>query len=386
MAAATPNPFTPSFGSLPPELAGRDDLLRFIQDALATGPAHPGYTSLLLGPRGVGKTTALTMVQDWAQSAGWLTCRTTALVPSSNKSVARSLEDKTMRLIGDRVDQGRGRKLTGFTLGPLAAQWSVERPDAERPSRLLERALSELAAEDLLGEAAGVMLIVDEMHNMKAAEASEIAAAIQEVTKDENKPVAFIGAGLNIMAHTLLAHRGFTFFQRCWQPKIENLSLPEAKRALGAPLRNNGFRVSDPSLHRAAQTTGGFPYNIQSLGFHLWEQSAADRSVTEDRLDQAIESMRQDFAGKVVAPAWNSLTPKQREFLLAMVSDQTAVRTSEIAARMGVKPNGAAWHRKVLIDEGLIVPVGHGLVAFADEHIQQLATEHQAKLAAINKN
>lgn len=88
-------------------------------------------------------------------------------------------------------------------------------------------------------------------------------------------------------------------------------------------------------------------------------------------------------ASKVVAPAWNSLTPKQRKFLLAMVSDQTAVRTSEIAARMGVKPNTAAWHRRVLIDEGLIVPVGHGLVAFADEHTQQLAAEHQAELTAI---
>ena len=385
MAAAAPNPFRPSFGSLPPELAGRDDLLRFIQDALATGPGHPGYTSLLLGPRGVGKTTALMMVQDWAQSAGWLICKTTALVPGSDKSVVRSLEDKTMRLIGDRADQASGRKLTGLTLGPLAAQWSVELPDSDKPSRLLERALSELAGRDLLGQAVGVMLIVDEMHNMKAAEASEIAAAIQEVTKDENKPVAFIGAGLNIMAHTLLANKGFTFFQRCWQPKIENLSLPEAKRALGAPLRKNGIQLSDQLLHRAARTTGGFPYSIQSLGFHLWELSVADRSVTEDRLDGAIELMNQDFTLKVAAPAWNSLTPKQREFLLAMAGDQAAVRTSEIAARMGVKPNRAAWHRRVLIDEGLIVPVGHGLVAFADEHLRRLATERQAELSAIDR-
>ena len=53
------NPFAPTFGAEPPLLAGRDDIFRDIVDAWVTGPTHPGYTALLLGRRGSGKTVAL---------------------------------------------------------------------------------------------------------------------------------------------------------------------------------------------------------------------------------------------------------------------------------------------------------------------------------------
>lgn len=35
------NPFSPSFGTSPPVLAGRDDILDMFVEAVETGPAHP---------------------------------------------------------------------------------------------------------------------------------------------------------------------------------------------------------------------------------------------------------------------------------------------------------------------------------------------------------
>ena len=49
---ARSNPFSPTFGAPPPVIAGRDDILDAISDALETGPTHPDYTSLFLGVRG----------------------------------------------------------------------------------------------------------------------------------------------------------------------------------------------------------------------------------------------------------------------------------------------------------------------------------------------
>jgi len=53
---ARDNPFSPTFGASPPVLAGRDDILDDVDDALATGPTHPDYTTLFTGVRGAGKT------------------------------------------------------------------------------------------------------------------------------------------------------------------------------------------------------------------------------------------------------------------------------------------------------------------------------------------
>ncbi len=45
------NPFSPSFGTAPPVLAGRDHILEEVDAALDVGPSHPSYTLLLTGAR-----------------------------------------------------------------------------------------------------------------------------------------------------------------------------------------------------------------------------------------------------------------------------------------------------------------------------------------------
>ena len=45
------NPFSPSFGTAPPVLAGRDHILEEVDAALDAGPSHPGYTLLGGGQR-----------------------------------------------------------------------------------------------------------------------------------------------------------------------------------------------------------------------------------------------------------------------------------------------------------------------------------------------
>ena len=50
------NLFTPDFGQPPHSYVGRDGMLREIRAGLGAGPRDPRFTSLLLGPRGSGKT------------------------------------------------------------------------------------------------------------------------------------------------------------------------------------------------------------------------------------------------------------------------------------------------------------------------------------------
>ena len=53
---------------------------------MAAGPRHPGFTSLLLGGRGTGKTTILMQTEKALGEAGW--CQTNAFLSGADRPVA----------------------------------------------------------------------------------------------------------------------------------------------------------------------------------------------------------------------------------------------------------------------------------------------------------
>ena len=48
------NPFTPTFGSIPPFLAGREHILRDINRGFINGPGDPNLSTIFTGARGNG--------------------------------------------------------------------------------------------------------------------------------------------------------------------------------------------------------------------------------------------------------------------------------------------------------------------------------------------
>ena len=65
------NPFTPTFGIVPPFMAGRDALLDFMSSAFENGLGDPNLCTLLIGPRGSGKTALLSCIGNEAREQGW---------------------------------------------------------------------------------------------------------------------------------------------------------------------------------------------------------------------------------------------------------------------------------------------------------------------------
>ena len=67
------NPFRATFGATPPLLVGRSDAIRDFGFALDEGPGAHERISLIIGPRGIGKTVLLNAFEDEAVKRGWLT-------------------------------------------------------------------------------------------------------------------------------------------------------------------------------------------------------------------------------------------------------------------------------------------------------------------------
>lgn len=73
------NPFTLSFGSIPRFIAGRESVLEDMARAFDEGLGNPDLATLLVGPRGTGKTTLLSRIAEEALVHGWVAVSTTAI-------------------------------------------------------------------------------------------------------------------------------------------------------------------------------------------------------------------------------------------------------------------------------------------------------------------
>lgn len=377
----TPNPFTPDFGQDPPTLVGRVEQLAGAAAALAAGPRQREFTTLMLGPRGVGKTTLLARIEDDAASAGWRVVSVDA--PFSPRPGAGVVVDIAANCYEhlEEIAPSRRRRLTGAGAAGLSLSW--ENAAGREPSfhKVVETLVDEATNEG----AAGVLLTVDEFHNTTESDASLLANAIQRIAKRRHKYLAFIGVGLPHLVYTLLPSKGFTFFQRCHRTPLGNVSLHDAMHALASPLREHGSCISEPSLRRAAAATSGHGYSVQSVGHHLWEASGGPAStVTADHVTVAVQRMQHDVATNITTPVWSRLSYHDKRFLFAMLPDGRSSRQRDIAQRLDAKPGHVSTYKKRLLSEGVIEERPDGL-RFANAAVRGRAIEEHETLEAESR-
>lgn len=378
------NPFTPDFGQLPPVLAGRDQTLDKMGRALAAGPSHKEFTTLMLGPRGIGKTTVLTAIADEARAAGWRIIRIDApLSPGPAQGAVAAITEKVYEHL-DHIEAPPKRRLTGASLPLLGGGASWEHTAARQPT--CQKLLAALVAATVESGGAGVFLAIDEFHNLTPPEASLIAGALQGITKVGRENLAFVGIGLPHIEHTLLTNEGFTFFHRCNRERIQNITIHDAMDAVGRPLADNGYTISDTRLRRAASATRGLGYAVQSIGYHIWELAGPlPAEVTDDHIDQATVLMDGDVSAHVTIPIWSRLSPTDKLFLYAMLLDDGASRLKDIGTRLGTRAANTSAYKRRLLEQGAIVETGRGLVSFASSAIRYRAIEENDLERAIQE-
>jgi len=225
---ARSNPFSPTFGASPPELAGRDDILEAIEDALDTGPTHPDYSALLIGARGTGKTVMLEAIEQQARAQGWLTISDTAF-PAGLPIRIASRAAALLSTSGD--DQPRWR-ITGLHAASVGV--TVERQGADQPPPDLRSALTALG-DKLNRHGTGLLVTIDELQAGDVDEVREFGSVFQHVSRREGRPIAFVGAALPSIEDGLLAGDTATFLQRCSTHEIGRLSQTEARDAISKP-------------------------------------------------------------------------------------------------------------------------------------------------------
>ena len=369
---AADNPFLPTFGTSPPMLAGRDDVVARFNRAFEHGPAHPDSTMLISGVRGSGKTVLLNEAEDAALRLGWRVVS----VSASARGLCQQITNAALEHLQEAEDGKPSRRISSVSVLGLGLAWTGQPATGVQIAVDLRSALTSLT-EWLAANSTGLLLTVDELQAVDREEATELAVAVQHIARREMLPLAFVGAALPDIDETLLADRGMTFFQRCARARLHPLGRDDTRDALRVPIARQGGRIDDDALEFAADASGGHPFTIQLLGYHSWETAASDRHIMSKHAQAGALEAEQAVLDQIVKPIWSSLSEMDRSFLQAMSVDDDDSEINQIAERIGRSPNFAQTYRRRLIDAGAIEPASRGKVRFAHQSLRPwLRSQH----------
>lgn len=266
-----------------------------------------------------------------------------------------------MRSLLEELGSGPpGRKITGLSVGGFSIRAELP-PEQQAGWRQL--------GEQLLGlldaQRTGMVITLDEIHGADRDELAQLAASIQHFIR-AGLPVAMVFAGLPAAVSDLLDEGVATFLRRADRIDLQAAAIDEVDASYRVTFAALGDRLDPHLLRSAAEATGGYPFLIQLVGYHLWRVAeSVPKPLGEEDLRVAVAAARRRNTRLVIEAALATASAKDLAFLRAMAKDDGPSRIADIRHRMGDASNTVGNYRVRLIDAGLVEPVGYGLVDFA---------------------
>lgn len=338
----TRNPFTPTFGIVPPFLAGRDVLLSVMSRAFRSGLGDPNLCSILIGPRGSGKTALLSCVGDEARKCGWIVVNTVA-----EDGMLEDIFQHASAEAAQIIEPAAKRRLTGLTIADvIGVEW--ERAETEAPNwrMRMETLLAKLSEQDV-----GLLITVDEAR-VEVEELVRLVSSYQLFIR-AGYTVALVMAGLPANVTDLVGDIRVSFLRRARQHYLEIINDADVARALRKTVEQSGGTITEEALNTATSASGGFPYMIQLVGYNMWAESE-DGKILPEHAERGAKDAEEDFRRGVLERTWQEMSKGDRAFALAMLPDKDGSTISSVASRLKRGTNYASTYKKRLMRQGLI--------------------------------
>ena len=370
------NPFTPGAGYLPPQLAGRNQV---IEDgevvAMRTKLQRAERGLMLIGPRGVGKTVLLKCLSEHARANGIIPVISEirndksdleelaqklkeALYTLDFKCKMKSCIQEAFSVLGSFV------KKFSLNIGEVGA--SVELRHGGGESGNMELDLSQVllsCARAAKVSSTAIGLYIDELQNLDEEAMRGIIVALHR-SAQELLPLYLIGSGLPTI-RTLIG-KSKTYAERMFvYEEIGALDEDSSWAALVKPFEDNGVSVEDAAFVEMYKASAGYPFFLQECGYQVWQHAERSPIRVDDVLailPQVIENLDKSF----FTVRFDRVSVVEKKFLLAMACGESEKPQSivGIAERMGRTPNSLSMVRRSLIKKGMIYSPALGMVAY----------------------
>lgn len=365
------NPFNPGFGTAPPRFAGRQVLVAEILDRIERGPGRYDYHTVIVGPRGVGKTVLLGEVERGAMQRRWAVIHWNGSRPllqavSEQRPVLRGQLQGMLRRGLRRLEGGMDLKAAPGGVGAEARIGVVRDRDAPTSAYGMLEELGRIAAVRH-----GVIVIAaDELQAASQTDLKEVAAAVQQLTNVQRLPVSLVAVGLPSTRHVLRSadvSPGFT--ERLEPIKISNLNAGATRDALETPFLDAGRGIEPDAVDRLVEASHGYPYGIQVVGHACWQAAGDADVVTTEHADVACDRLIETLDRQIYAGRWQTMSPGDRHYLYVaaqLCDHREVVSTGAIAAALNREPSNVTRNRDRLINQHHVLqPYGRGEVQFS---------------------
>ncbi len=371
------NPYAPGAGTPPPELAGRDELLRTVDVASQRVRAGRHAKSvLMIGLRGVGKTVLLDRMRDIAEGAGLHTLRIEApegrslpaiLAPQLRQALLRLSRSEQARELGKRAL----RALAGFARGLKLKYADIEvgidfdpEPGLADNGDLEHDLQALLEAAGRAAKAGGTALImfIDELQYVQEEQLASLVTALHRCAQQQ-VPVMLVGAGLPQLPGQM--GRAKSYAERLFDfPFVGPLDADAARAALEVPAAELGVVFEPGATARILDQTQGYPYFLQEWGKHAWD-AADDSPITLADVEAASVTATAALDESFFRVRFDRLTPSEKRYLRAMAElGPGPHRSGDVATLLERKVTTLGPTRSQLIAKGMIWSPSHGDTAF----------------------
>lgn len=346
------NLFTPTFGSVPPYLAGRDQIVNEILGAMSGNGHDPNLKSILVGARGTGKTTLLSYISERALDYGWITVRVTCF-----KGMNEEILSKLKKVASEYLESSNTKKIKGVSVGQLfSLEWENEQEDKDITiSTKILNILDVLSKMDI-----GVLFAIDEVK----PSVKDMLKFVVDYQTFENKKIALLMAGLPYQVSQLLRNEEVSFLRRAQYKKLERIPDGDVKNAFEKTFLSSGKKIDDDALEYATKEADGFAYMIQLIGYKTYELDPQKIMITLDDVKQGVKEAKRNMQDSIYRTTFYELSQGDLEYLKAMLVDDGVSSTKIIADRINKDKGYASQYRKRLLESGIIRSLRRGQVEF----------------------
>lgn len=386
------NPFSPGAGRPPPELAGRDEILKQVavaQGLLSNG--NVGQSFLVHGLRGVGKTVLLGQMYQEAVAQGG---KGILVEAGGRRQLAAKLANNFRKILFAKDGlASTGKKLRRafavlasfantfkLEIGGVGLGCNIEPEKGMADTGNLEHDLPDLfeamaAAAQERNKA--ITIFIDEAQSVERVEFSAIIQSLHRMQQLQ-LPLLLVGAGLPALVK--LASTAESYAERLFNLiEVGKLAPADAKEAIEKPAAKNGVRFHADAVQEIVRVTQGYPYFLQLWGSVLWERGT-EPEVTLGAVREAESAIIKQLDESFFRFRYEKLPPSQQKFLRAMAElGTTPASIAEVAQLLGKKTGGVSAVREKLIAKGLVYPVAHGILDYSvplfDEYLRRQVPE-----------
>lgn len=376
------NPYTPGAGKIPSFLAGREQELDDIRDALdGLTDGDICRSMVFYGLRGVGKTVLLNAIEgmcetrydiqhhffEASESGDFASKITTSMLRVLMKlSILENVKDK-IKYAGSvlhsfHVKWAPKEQAFEFGFGDVHSGHGVS-DTGNLYNDLVELFLAVGAAAKSGSQA--ICLLIDEMQYLKKVELEALIGALHRCSQ-KDIPICVFGAGLPKIAKD--AGNGKSYAERLFQFRpVGSLKRDDATAALEEPAKLLDVNYAKDAVEHILHITDGYPYFIQEYGRQIWRSTSICEGYTISLADAVAaepvfwESLDESFF-KV---RFDRATPSEQRFMFAMAqSGNTPCTIAEVAELLDKPSTSIGPTRAQLISKGLIYSTRHGQIDY----------------------